>query len=222
MTRGASRNQLPVSRGFELVVGQNLERQVEAPVQLVLPLLRQTAGTDHQAALQIAARDQFLDEQSRHDGLAGARVVGQQETKRLSRQHGFVHRGDLVRQWLDLRGVHGEHRVEEMREANALRLGDQAQQGAVAVETPRPPDLGHLEPLFVVTVQKLIGDLASGRLVGQLERLGAEPLHADNRHQAVGQNTAHRSVGLQVFKFHVALFFFSNFQQALEVGPKRA
>ena len=93
MTRGGLQKPVAGASSFELVVGQNLERQVEAPVQLVLPLLRQTAGTDHQAALQIAARDQFLDEQSRHDGLAGARVVGQQETKRLSRQHGFVHRG---------------------------------------------------------------------------------------------------------------------------------
>ena len=97
-----------------------------------------------------------------------------------------------------------------MREANTLCLGDQAEQGAVAVETPRPADLSQLETLFVITVQKLIGDFAGGRLVGQLERLGAEPLHADNRHETVGQNAAHSSVGLQVFQFHVALFFFSH------------
>ena len=145
-----------------------------------------------------------------HDGLAGARVVGQQETKRLPRQHGFVHRGDLVRQRLDFRGVHGEQGVEEMREANPLCLGDQAEQGAVAVETPRPADLGQLEPLFVITIQKLIGDFAGGRLVGQLDRLGAEPLHVDNCHEAVGQNAANRSVGLHVFQFHIPLFFFSH------------
>ena len=156
--------------GFELVVGQNLEGQLESPVQLVLPLLGETAGTDHQAALKIAAGDQLLDEQPRHDGLAGARVVRQQEAKRLPRQHGLVHRGDLVRQRLDHRGVHGEHGVEEMREADALGLGDQAEEGAVAVEAPRPADFDDLQLGLVVTVQKLVGDLAGGCLVGQLQR----------------------------------------------------
>ena len=206
MTKLVSRNQLPV-RGFEVVVGENLERQVEAPVELVLPLLGETAGTDHQAALQVAARDQFLDEQPRHDGLAGPWVVGQQEAKRLPRQHGFVHRGDLVRQRLDLGGVHGKQGVEEMRETDALRLGDQAEQGAGAVEAPRAAGLGHLEPLLVAAVQELVGDLAGGCLVGQFDGLGAEPLHADDRDEAVGENAAYRSVGLEIFQFHVALFF---------------
>ena len=51
--------------GFELVVGQDLERQVETAVQLVLPLLGQTAGADDEAALQVAARDQLLDQAAR-------------------------------------------------------------------------------------------------------------------------------------------------------------
>ena len=174
----------------------------QSPVQLVLPLLRETAGTDHQTALQIAAGDQLLDEQPRHDGLAGAQVVGQQEAKRLPRQHGFVHRGDLVRQWLHHRGVHGEHGVEEMRKADALGLGDQAEEGAVAVEAPRPADLDDLQLGLVVTVQKLVGDLAGGRFVGQLKRFGAEPLHPDNRRDPLGQYAAYRSVGLEIFELH--------------------
>ena len=191
------------ARRFEVVVGEDVERQVEAPVELVLPLLRQAAGAHHQAALQVAARDQLLDEQPRHDGLAGARVVGQQEAQRLPRQHGLVHRGDLVRQRLDLRGVHREHGVEQVREADALRLGDQAEEGAVAVEAPGPPGLDDLQPLLGVAVQKLVGHLAGGRLVGQLQRLGAEPLHADDGHQAVGQDAAQGGVGAQVFQLHV-------------------
>ena len=188
--------------GFELVVGQNLERKLESPVQLVLPLLGEAAGADHEAALKVATGDQLLDEQPRHDGLAGARVVRQQEAKRLPRQHGFVHRGDLVRQRLDHRGVHGEHGVEEVRETDALRLGDQAEQGAVAVEAPGPADLDDFQVGLVVAVQKLVGDLAGGRLVGQLERFGAEPLHADDRGEAVGQNAPYRGVGLEIFELH--------------------
>ena len=55
--------------------------------------------------------------------------------------------------------MHGEHRVEEMRETDSLRLGDQAEQRAVSVEAPWPTDFDDLEPGVVVTVQKLIGDL---------------------------------------------------------------
>ena len=196
------------ARGFQVVVGENLERQVEAPVELVLPLLRQAAGADDQAALQVAAGDQLLDEQPRHDGLAGPRIVGQQEAQRLPGQHGFVHRGDLVRQRLDLGGVHRENGIEEMRQADALRLGDQPEQGAVAVEAPRPAGFGDFEPLLVVAVQQLVGDLAGGRLVGQLQRLGAEPLHADHRNDAVRQDAAQRGVGLQVFELHDAALLF--------------
>ena len=98
--------------------------------------------------------------------------------------------------------MHGEHRVEEMREADTLGLGDQAEEGAVAVEAPRPADLDDLQLGLVVSVQKLVGHLAGGRLVGQLERFGAEPLHADDRREAVGQNAAYGGVGLEVFELH--------------------
>jgi hypothetical protein len=86
------------ARRFELVVGENLEGQVKAPVEFVLPLFGQAAGADDQAALQVAAGDQFLDQQAGHDGLAGAGVVRQQKAQRLARQHRFIDRGDLVRQ----------------------------------------------------------------------------------------------------------------------------
>ena len=86
---------------FELVVRQDFEGQMESAVELVLPLLRETAGTDDETPLQVAAGDQLLDEQPGHDGLAGARVIGEQEAKGLAGQHGLVHRGDLMRQRLD-------------------------------------------------------------------------------------------------------------------------
>ena len=188
------------ARGLELVVGEDLERQVEAAVELVLPLLGQAARADDQAALQVAAGDQLLDQQAGHDRLAGAGVVGEQEAQRLARQHRLVDGRDLVRQRLDDRGVDGQHRVEEVREADALRLGDEPEQRAVAVEAPGPALLDDLEPRLVVAVEQLVGDLAGGRLVGELERLGAEPLHADDGHQRVRQDAAHGGVGLEVFE----------------------
>ena len=65
--------------GFELVVGEDLERKLEPAVELVLPLFGEAAGADNEATLQVAAGDQLLDEQAGHDGLAGARVVGEEE-----------------------------------------------------------------------------------------------------------------------------------------------
>ena len=148
-----------------------------------------------------------LDEQPRHDCLAGARVIGEKKAKGLTGQHGFVDRGDLMGQWLDDRGVHGEHRVEEMRQVDPLRLGDHAEQRAVSVEAPWAADLDDLDPGFVVTVQELIGDPTRRCLVRQLERFGAEPLHADHRDKAVGQDAAHRGAGLEIFKLHALLLF---------------
>ena len=38
--------------GFKVVVGENLEGQMEAPVEFVLPLFGEAAGADDKAALQ--------------------------------------------------------------------------------------------------------------------------------------------------------------------------
>ena len=56
----------------------------------------------------------------------------------------------------------GEHRVEEVREADALRLGDEAEERAVAVEAPGAALLDDLEPRLVVAVEELVGHAAGG------------------------------------------------------------
>ena len=50
----------------------------------------------------------------------------------------LVDGGDLVRQRIDERGVDGEQRIEEVGQADAVGLGDQPEQRAVAVEAPGP------------------------------------------------------------------------------------
>jgi hypothetical protein len=60
------------TRRFEVVVGQDLEWKVEAPEQLVPPLLSQAAGADDQAPLEVASCDEFLNEEARHDRFAAA------------------------------------------------------------------------------------------------------------------------------------------------------
>ena len=83
--------------------------------------------------------------------------------------------------------------------------GHQPEQRAVAVEAPRPPLGNDLEPGLVVAVEQFVGDRAGRRLVGQLERFRAEPLHADDRDQAVGMHAADGVTGLQIFKLHDSL-----------------
>jgi len=53
---------------------------------------------------------------------------------------------------------------------------DEAEQGPVPVEAPWAALLRYLQTRLVVTVQEHIAGAAPGILVGQLERLGAEPL----------------------------------------------
>jgi len=74
--------QEPVSSAgcLELVIGQNLEREVKPAVELVLPLLGQAPRASDQAPLQVGPDDELLDEQACHDGLAGAWVISEQES----------------------------------------------------------------------------------------------------------------------------------------------
>ena len=114
-----------------------MEVQTELLMQLVAPLLDQTAGSDDQDAVRICPQDEFADIESGHDGLAGARIIGQHEAQRLTRQHGFVDSGDLVGQWLDVGGVHRHHRVEQVGQMDAVGLQGQLEVGTRCIKRPR-------------------------------------------------------------------------------------
>lgn len=49
------------ARRFPPIVGQDLELRMEALIQVLLPLCDETAGTGGEAAVQMAANQQFLD-----------------------------------------------------------------------------------------------------------------------------------------------------------------
>ena len=86
-----------------------------------------------------------------HDRLAGAGIVGEQEAQRLARQHRFVDRRDLVRQRIDERRVDRQHGIEQVRQADAMRFGDEPEESAVAVEAPRPAHFDDFEARLVVS-----------------------------------------------------------------------
>ena len=158
---------------------------MEPAAQLVLPLLHEGAWADDQAAFEVAARDQLLDQEAGHDRLAGPGIIREQEAQRLARQHLLVDRGDLVGEGIDQGRVDRQDGVEQVGEADAVGLGDQAEQRTVAVEAPRPSGLGNLEARLVVAIQDLVGDLAGGGLVRQLDRVRAEPLRVDHGDEGV-------------------------------------
>jgi hypothetical protein len=83
----------------------------------------------------------FFDEQPGHDGLACARIIGEQEAQRLSRQHLAINGGDLMRQCFDLRCSDGEIRVEEVGEPYSVCLRREPEQATVGIEriAPYPP-----------------------------------------------------------------------------------
>ena len=114
ISRGFSANGLPLRDGLDHVAGEDLEVEAELLPQLVLPLLDEAARGDDEAALDVAADHQLLDEQPGHDRLAGAGVVGEQEAQRLAGQHLRVDRRDLVRQRIEVRRLHREVRVEQV------------------------------------------------------------------------------------------------------------
>ena len=109
-------------RGLDHVAGEKVEVEIEFLVQLVLPLLGNAAGRDDEAALEVAPDDQFLDEEPGHDGLAGARIVGEEEPHRLTREHLLVHRADLVGERIDRGRRDRDVRVEEPGEVNPVGL----------------------------------------------------------------------------------------------------
>jgi len=73
----------------------------------------------------------------RIQAVVDTRVVGEQKPEGLTRQHGLVDGCDLVRERFHQRCVDRENGVEEVREADAVRLGYEPEELSVAVETPR-------------------------------------------------------------------------------------
>ena len=143
---------------LDLLPAHDVEAEAELVRQLILPLLDQTSRRDDQATLEAASDQQFFDEQAGHDGLASTRIIGQQEAERLAVQHRPIHRGQLVRQGLDLGRVNGEIGIEEMRHANAKRFRGQAEQSTVAVEREAAARRDLAQPRLVATIENPVAE----------------------------------------------------------------
>ena len=185
---------------LQLVVGQDLEGELELLPQLVLPLLGERAGADHHAAAQVAPDVELLDEEAGHDGLAGAGIVRQEEPQGLARQHLAVDRQDLVRQRHDLGGVDGEEGVEQVRQADAVSLGGQLEEMAVGGEGPGRSGGHDLEARLVAAIEDLVAGSAAAVLERQLDGAGAVPANVEHRHRAVGADPFDERTARQLFE----------------------
>src|SRR5215203_1257649 len=171
------------ARGLE-----DLKAEAELEVELVLPLLDQTAWGDDQTAMDIIAEDQLLDVEAGHDRLAGAGVVCEQEPQRGTWQQIAVNRPDLVRQRLDVARRHGEHRVEETGELDPLGLGSELELRRVGIEGPAGA-IGQAVPVLLGATENPRIDRPVLPPVDQLGRIGSmagdrNELHHLTRNQA--------------------------------------
>src|SRR5206468_237461 len=99
--------------------------------------------------------------------------------------HLAIYRRDLVWQRIDKRSMHRQARVEQVGHADAVRLGDQAKEAAIAIETPRRAGGDDLQGGFAVTVEQFIAELAGAILVGEFGHHVAVPLYVDDGDEAV-------------------------------------
>ena len=113
------------------------ELRVELLLQFALPLEGEVGRADDQDALGEAAQLQLANEKARHDRLAGAGVVGQQEAHARELEQIVVDRLELMRQRIDARDREAEIGVELVGDAEGVGLKAKAEQSAVAVERMR-------------------------------------------------------------------------------------
>ncbi|HEV3257947.1 MAG TPA: hypothetical protein VG013_13760 [Gemmataceae bacterium] len=105
--------------GTQHVGANDLEALAELVFQLALPLEGQVGGGDDQGAPHQAADLEFLQKEARHDGLARAGIVGEQETDARQLDEVVVDGFELVRQRIDTGDRQREIRVVLISQAEA-------------------------------------------------------------------------------------------------------
>jgi hypothetical protein len=112
--------------GARVRPGDDFEPQPKEGAQLALPASDQAGGRDDQHPADKAARQHLPDVKTRHDGLAGTRIIGQQKAKPRLRQHMLINRNALMRQRINAGDFSRECRVEDMTVRKPLGLSYRA------------------------------------------------------------------------------------------------
>jgi len=74
-----------------------------------------------------------------------------------------------MRQRLEYCGVDGEHWIKQVGNPDVMGFGRQPEQIARSVKTPGSATFGDFDAVFVVAIEKFVGYLTGGVLVGQFE-----------------------------------------------------
>src|SRR5690242_17361498 len=125
---------------------QNDELLVEFFAQLALPLKRQIGGAYDQGAQTQAAQFQLPQQQTGHDRLTRAGIVGKQKADARQLEKVVVNRFELVRQRIDAGNRQTEVRIELVGNTERVRLKADAYELAIAgIRACRPRYLEALE-----------------------------------------------------------------------------
>ena len=192
-------------RGTFEFAGEHAELEAELLEEFVAPLLGQAAGGNDEDAAGIGAHDQLADVEPGHDGLSGARVVGEDEAERLAGQHRLVDRRDLMRQRVHVRGVDRHHGVEEEGEVDALGFDGELEGGPVAIEGPRAFGGGDGDRREVRFGEQAFPDGAVGKAVDERDDVLSHGQHRDHLDDAVGFDSGQGEAGAEFVGQHRAL-----------------
>jgi hypothetical protein len=120
--------------GFQVLAPQDVKPFPETVPHLPLPLEGQVGRDDDEGALDQSPEFQLLEEQSGHDGLSGAGVVGQEKTDAGEREDGIVDGFQLVGERVHAGDREGKVRVVLVGQAQAGGLQAEAEAVGVAVK----------------------------------------------------------------------------------------
>jgi hypothetical protein len=179
---------------------QGAERQAELLCKLGPPLLHETPRGDDQAPAEITADLKLTNQEAGHDRLAGPGIVGEEVSQGLPWEHVLVDRGHLVGQGLDRRDRERQEWIEQVRELEALGLGDEPEEDAVAIERPCAPVHDDRQTRLVIPVQEALAQHAIALPESQLDGLVPVPSDVDNRDGISGDHAVDDRVPGQVFK----------------------
>ena len=103
--------------------------------------------------------------------------------------------------------VHRQHRIEKVGQANALRFGRQAEQGAVRFEIPGTALFDDLKPRLAVPIQQRIIDVARGRSIDERQRFRSVRLDVQRGNRFVRRDPVQDKPGPDIFQFHTDPFY---------------
>ena len=94
--------------------------------------------------------------------------------------------------------MYGEIRVKQMGEADAVCFGCQFELVAVGVKTPRQVLVHDLDTGFIFPVQKLLPGHILAISIGDVDYIGAIPLHSNDGDSLVAGNAFYRAANRNV------------------------